>query len=507
MGNINDNPRFVNPIIGNYHLMDSSPCIGVGSITQDVPATDIEGNPRPNPTGSKPDMGAYESSLPLVFPRVLSVLPASLTQGVSGQNVAVGGMDFLNGAIVSFSGSGITVKSVTFISPAELKVKVDIAANAPVGLRDVTVTNPDGQTGTGDDMFGITAAGDATVVRVAAGQSVGMGDSFPVGINVEDVTNLAGFQLDIVFNPAILEATQVDEGTFLSEGSGTYWLPPVINNAAGTITGIASARTGTGGANGNGTLTTIIFKSVGTGAGYVRLQRVMLSDSNGQSIPVTPVDGSVTVTEFPPWDTNNDGRVDIFDLVIVGQHFGETMTTPLEPNPDVNHDGVVNIFDIVIVGQHFGEVYSATASPGDIWNVDPQYLGVLSRMYDIMDNNSNSDPAFADTKEILRRLISNTRVAKTEVFQNYPNPFNPETWIPFQLSDGSEVDIRIYNSAGQLVRVLDLGFRNAGEYTSQANSVRWNGTNESGEKVASGVYFYTIRAGEYTVTRRMLLVK
>lgn len=132
---------------------------------------------------------------------------------------------------------------------------------------------------------------------------------------------------------------------------------------------------------------------------------------------------------------------------------------------------------------------------------------MLTKLYGIMEDNPNSDPAFRDTKEILRRLISNASVSKTKVLQNYPNPFNPETWIPFQLSEASEVEIKIYNPAGQLIKALDLGYRNAGYYESQEDSARWDGTNESGEKVASGLYFYTLRAGEYTATRRMLLIK
>ena len=110
-------------------------------------------------------------------------------------------------------------------------------------------------------------------------------------------------------------------------------------------------------------------------------------------------------------------------------------------------------------------------------------------------------------QEVLQRLIAKNRISNTEVFQNYPNPFNPETWIPFQLSEGSEVEVSIHNSAGQLVRTLNLGFRHAGYYASRENAVYWDGRDQNGEQAASGVYFYTVRAGKYAATRKMLLVK
>jgi len=93
------------------------------------------------------------------------------------------------------------------------------------------------------------------------------------------------------------------------------------------------------------------------------------------------------------------------------------------------------------------------------------------------------------------------------LLQNYPNPFNPETWIPYQLRESSDVEIRIYNATGQLVRVLDLGHRKAGFYLGRVRAAYWDGLNLTGEKVASDIYFYQLRAGDFSATRRMLIVK
>lgn len=97
--------------------------------------------------------------------------------------------------------------------------------------------------------------------------------------------------------------------------------------------------------------------------------------------------------------------------------------------------------------------------------------------------------------------------APSAVGQNYPNPFNPETWIPYQLSQGGPVIITIYNSVGKLVRELDLGHRSAGVYSSQARAAYWDGRNSAGEPASSGIYFYRIQTTDFTTTRKMMLVK
>ncbi len=96
---------------------------------------------------------------------------------------------------------------------------------------------------------------------------------------------------------------------------------------------------------------------------------------------------------------------------------------------------------------------------------------------------------------------------ETSLLPNYPNPFNPETWIPYQLAGPSEITISIYTAKGQLVRKLDLGHQKAGIYQSKSRAAYWDGKNELGERVASGLYFYTLTAGEFTTTRKMLIRK
>ena len=103
--------------------------------------------------------------------------------------------------------------------------------------------------------------------------------------------------------------------------------------------------------------------------------------------------------------------------------------------------------------------------------------------------------------------VGDVQPRDTLLEQNYPNPFNPETWIPYQLSEPAAVSIQIYDGAGHLVRTLDIGVKAAGTYMTRSRAAYWDGKNESGERVASGLYFYTLQTPEFSATRRMVILK
>jgi predicted ester cyclase/predicted SnoaL-like aldol condensation-catalyzing enzyme len=96
---------------------------------------------------------------------------------------------------------------------------------------------------------------------------------------------------------------------------------------------------------------------------------------------------------------------------------------------------------------------------------------------------------------------------KSALLQNYPNPFNPETWIPFHLKGEASVSIRIFNLSGQLIKTLDLGHMDAGVYVSRTKAAYWDGKNEAGEDVSSGIYFYNISAGDFSDIKKMIIRK
>ena len=98
-------------------------------------------------------------------------------------------------------------------------------------------------------------------------------------------------------------------------------------------------------------------------------------------------------------------------------------------------------------------------------------------------------------------------VKATALLRNYPNPFNPETWIPYRLAEEAFVTLIIYDKVGSVVRTLEVGHQKAGIYQKQAKAIYWDGRNDLGEQVASGVYFYTLTAADYSATRRMVILK
>ena len=96
---------------------------------------------------------------------------------------------------------------------------------------------------------------------------------------------------------------------------------------------------------------------------------------------------------------------------------------------------------------------------------------------------------------------------QTQLLPNYPNPFNPETWIPFELSQYSKVSITIYNVAGTPVRNIRMGHLEVGSYVSQSKAAYWDGKTDTGERVASGTYFYTLKTADYVSTQKMIILK
>jgi hypothetical protein len=97
--------------------------------------------------------------------------------------------------------------------------------------------------------------------------------------------------------------------------------------------------------------------------------------------------------------------------------------------------------------------------------------------------------------------------SKSTLFQNYPNPFNPETWIPYQLASDSLITISIYNAKGELIRTIAFGNKDAGVYTSKDRAAYWDSRDSLSQEVASGVYYYVLRTGNFTATRKMVILK
>ena len=210
-------------------------------------------------------------------------------------------------------------------------------------------------------------------------------------------------------------------------------------------------------------------------------------------------DSSVQTLET---DVNGDGVVNIQDLVLVASNFGATG----ENTADVNGDGTVNIQDLVQVAGELGTGDAASPASGDnlidtFTRAEVELWLRQAQRLNLTDTVSQRGIGF------LEQLLFALTPKETALLPNYPNPFNPETWIPYQLANPAEVTLRIYAIDGTLVRTLSLGHKPIGIYQTRTHAAYWDGKNQIGEPIASGVYFYTLTAGDFNATRKMLIRK
>ena len=343
------------------------------------------------------------------------------------------------------------------------------------------------------------------------------GDTFTVDISAEDVFDLAGWQFDIAFDPAVLEAIEVNEGGFLKEGGGTtFFQKGTIDNATGKITKLSSARLNEDGVTGTGTLLSVTFAAKMGGETQITLENFQLGAITGDVIPAGPHEVVFTIEgQLATGDVNRDGQVSVLDLILVSRHLGEDASA--NPQADVNQDGVINIQDLIVVAQHLGES-TAAAAPSIIAAINNGELKPTMVQAWITQAQIENDGSITFQQGIatLERLLALFIPEETALLHNYPNPFNPETWIPYQLAESAEVTLTIHSVNGTLIRTLALGHQPAGIYQTRTRAAYWDGKNEVGESVASGVYFYTlsteptrdsITAGDFNATRKMLIRK
>ena len=214
------------------------------------------------------------------------------------------------------------------------------------------------------------------------------------------------------------------------------------------------------------------------------------------------LDGEMYLRMKPenPADVNDDGVVNILDLVVVAQAFGKDGL-----QGDVNGDGVVNVFDLVFVAGAIGGGGAApSAYSPDLSNIS---AADVEKWLALAGGLGVGDANFQRGIRFLEGLLAVLTPKETTLLPNYPNPFNPETWIPYRIAQEAEVAITIYDAKGTPVRRLALGDQETGYYAERGKAAYWDGRNEDGEAVASGIYIYQFRAGDYAASRRMVIVK
>ena len=326
-----------------------------------------------------------------------------------------------------------------------------------------------------------------------------IGEQLVLHLNIEGGESVAGYQASVQFDTTALRYASSANGDYLP--SGAFFVAPVVE---GNLVKL-NAASPVGEAHGNGTLATLTFEVIAVKASTLTLVDVLLSNAAGAVFVPQLENAQITKLITKPTrrkgDVNGDGTVNTADLVLIASNFGKTGQNAA----DVNSDGVVNIADFVLAA---GALDTNTAAPSlfsqtvstltvtdvRLWLSQAQYLTLT-------DATSQRGLLF------LEQLLAALTPKETALLPNYPNPFNPETWIPYHLAKDAEVTLDIYNVQGLLVRRLKLGHQAAGIYRSRARAAHWDGQNQLGEQVASGLYFYTFTADDFTATQKLLIRK
>ena len=232
---------------------------------------------------------------------------------------------------------------------------------------------------------------------------------------------------------------------------------------------------------------------------------------------------TVVEKRLDPPDVNQDRMVDGIDFQLILDNIGKN-----DPKYDVNRDGIIDIQDLFTIIEYIYNnkicAVNGSAAPtsfvhhntvtGFAMHEENVSIGdmviqreTVQQLLDIARETDDGSFTFKRGIALLEELLGLVVLQKTVLLANYPNPFNPETWIPYYLAKDAHVTVNIYNAAGTLVRSLDMGYQKEGDYTSRNRAAYWNGRTETGERVASGVYFYIFTAGSYSATRKMVILK
>lgn len=416
----------------------------------------------------------------------------------------------------------------------------------------VRATNPQGLSSKWSDIRRFTIANIPIKATFYSPQE--QGSEFWVDINVGDkanpVNDLFGlsFVLASSYYPTLLNipSGKLEKGSLLGESS--LFLTDL--SLPGSITIGISRKAGTTGVTGDGSVSRIKFAlsptvSPGTIIDFT-IPEVTAYNSVGAVIPLLAQIATLTVNgrlEVWPGDTDNNGIVNERDIYPIAYYWNSTGTvranaslewkaqnanpwTPIEATyVDADGDGRIVATDVTAVGLNWGRAHTLTSrySPA-ITNFSSlsssninhsKYIEHYREMYLILEHIQQTEGVIQLKKELAKTIDVGLKqnesltssLVTPSLAQNYPNPFNPETWIPFGLSAKAYVIIRIYDISGQLIRNLDVGEKEPGIYHTKDKAVYWDGLNDNGEEVASGVYFYQIHAGDFILTKQMVVLK
>ena len=366
-------------------------------------------------------------------------------------------------------------------------VAIGVSNPTAIGLHDGTVNIQATPTAAITDA--VVSISPASVASPAVGQQL------QLSLKITDGEAVAGYQATVQFDRTLLRYVSSANGDYLP--AGAFFVEPTVEGNLVKLNAASLAGESTG----DGTLATITFEVITLKGSTLTLSDVLLTDTAGEAFVPTVENAEITESIQSKGDINGDGMVNIQDLVLVASNLGKTG----QNTADVNGDRIVNIQDLVLVAGALGN--SAAAPSLHLQSLDTLTAADVKKwlseaqQWDLKDITSQRGILF------LQQLLITLTPKETALLPNYPNPFNPETWIPYHLVKDANVTLHIYAVNGTLVRTLTLGHQPAGMYQSRSRAAYWDGRNAFGEPVASGIYFYTLTAGDFIATRKMLIRK
>ena len=565
-GNIDADPRFVDTANGDYHLADWSPCIGTGLDTSIVSSTDIEGNPRPNPAGSNPDMGAYENSLGIPIEHIVITSDTLLVTEDSSATVDFRENDLVLNAIAlvlsildSSSHGAIAVAGDTmlaytpvadFFGYDTVQYALSGTTVADTGFVFITVVNE-------DDMPVVVNAIPDITVNEDAPDSL-LADLDVVFMDIDDELEYS----HVIVDTALVFASVTNDSVtlqFLPDANGstdiifTATNPTIRASVSDTMTvtilpindvPLMSALADTT-IDEDGAIDIVLSASdidedaltftatADTSAVIASVSTDTLSVSlvdnwNGSSILMVVVsDGSATDTTSFELTVNavNDAPSSFAlseqdSVYITMANFdSDSIVFAWDESADVDDDELTYHFtaELIINNQlttEYDTTLTANAMKIDYKSVFDEIYAAQSMVAGIEWDVSVSDgveEVMAENGPLTVGINASDAVLsideellpdKFALHQNYPNPFNPITTLRYDLPENSLVNIIIYDLLGRQVKSLINQTQEAGY-----KSVLWNATNNYGKPVSAGVYLYQIQAGEFVQTKKMVLLK
>jgi hypothetical protein len=515
-GNIDADPLFADAPNEDYHLTDCSPCNAAGT-SNGAPETDIESKYRPNPAGTNPDMGAYELAghpvelrsvlydvlnTTLIFkfecqrpirPELTNLDAISMEVGDSGDhdiglyNVPcpiVDGMEPGHEVAVNIQcvyPAPLSLALAAFVTGRRVDVLLESGAFTDIhGNRSKAVLGTDDKQiqmmadglilGIPGDVTGdgaVSANDAAHILQAAVNESAGILPIYDAASHVSEWLTGQGYPCDVALGAADVSGdgniSAYDAALTLQQSGGFLVLTPARN----ILQRARKCRLNVNNYNEQKLEVSIDLDDV---SGVYSADIVMAYDPS--VLAVADVSGTPAVTGWLLEHGSAHGSVPL-RISLAGAS-----------QPVANGPFITVSFDILDAGVPEGQIARDRV---------PEIMSL-----DIVEFRLN-DGMLETTIESLPEAFV--------LLQNYPNPFNPETWIPYQLSAPADVSVTIYSVNGQMVRRLELGDKTPGYYVDRSKAAYWDGRNEAGEHVASGIYFYTIHAGNFSQVKKLTVVK